>query len=711
MTYYARPGQSLAEHLNRVADLAKFFGQKFDSAEFCYIAGLLHDLGKAKAQWQLYLNGQAAKTSHAPESAVFCLSKLKDELGRLLAYAIKSHHAGLPDWAADLDQLGDQEESELERVYADIISLPQEEELKERLLHEIIKIFTPGKNNAESIAFWVRMLASALIDADRLDAEAHERGLQPQALLRNPPWEKLERDFDDYMLRKQSEAAPTAVNRIRREILQEVLTKADGKPGVYTLNVPTGGGKTLTSMAFAMRHRRANQLNRIIMAIPYNAIIEQTAASYKKIFGEKWVLEHHSAFELADRPTWRLAAENWDMPIIVTTNVQFFESLLKSSASRLRKLHNICGSVIILDEAQMLPREHLHALMTVLRSLVRDFGCSLVLCSATIPCLEGNIHQSALFTLEGLPQVTDLIAEPDKLAASLRRTEISHLGEKEVAEIAAELDKQAQALCIVNNKKDCQKLFEQLTASEKVMLSGNMCPADRQKRLAEVIFALKSGQRLVLVATSLVECGVDLDFPVVFRELAGIDSIAQAAGRCNREGRAKLPGKVYTFEFSEGRPPPTLQTAWNIAKEFIPQNGVWEMTPKLYRQYFTSYYARNNNFGQKEYSACFPIGFNFSFKTYSRHFNMINNSYLTPVVVWYEDSVNLIGELKENGPDRALLRKLQAYTVNVPIRQLEVWRASGCVENIQGLDVQASAGLYEERKGIRLSEENAFYVF
>ena len=707
MSQEARPGQPLIDHLRKVAGRAEEFGRKFRSPFTCAAIGLLHDCGKASAEWQEYLKTGKNQVSHAPESAALCIQLFGDQWGTLPAYAIKAHHSHLPDYYGDLEKASDRLRDRQLRTFAERELFPNPDAAREALQDELRRAFT----RPESIQLWIRMAASALVDADRLDAEAFDSPERSALRGQYATWDEFEENFRRHMERKQAEAAAGPVNAVRRAVFEEAVANADGKPGFYTLNVPTGGGKTLCAMAFALKHRRANGMDRVIMAIPYNAIIEQTADVYKRIFGAGNVLEHHSNFDPGDSPAYRPAAENWDMPLVVTTNVQLFESLLKSGASNLRKLHNIANSVIILDEAQMLPREHLAPILATLRALVADFGCTVVLCSATIPALENRIVRSDNSRLDGLPPATPLVADPEALANALRRTRIRHLGRRSPEELAAELASAGQVLCIVNTKRICRQLYDLVDAPKKVHLSGSMCPAERRKLLDKIRESLNNGEPVAVVATSLVEAGVDLDFKTVYRELAGIDSIAQAAGRCNREGRQETPGEVFTFDLGS-KPPPSLQAGYNAARELLPDDGELVMTPAFYRKYFKLYYGMTAQFDKANFIGYFKDAPECEFDSFSADFNMIDNAYQAPLVVLYGNAAELIEELESVGrPNRDLLRRLQPYTVNVPKEQLDRWRDAACVRTVAGIDVQSAPNLYEPGTGVKLDTDGGLWSY
>ncbi len=706
MMQEARPGQSLLSHLQGVACQAALQGGKFRSSRLCETAALLHDYGKADPDWQQYLVEQPKqKISHAPEGAALAM-QLCGWVGQLLAYAIYGHHSHLPDWNGTLDKQAKRLQPELLRAFDPAAVLPELAGLPGTLEKELTGRIT----TLASPQLWIRMVTSVLVDSDRLDAEAFASPEAASLRGQYDGWEVLEERFQRDMAALAAGAKKSGVNAIRNEVLAEAVKRAGGKPGFYRLNVPTGGGKTRTAMAFALNHRRANGMDRIIMAIPYNSIIEQTAAEYKKIFGEENVLEHHSNFDPGDDPRHQQATENWDVPIVVTTNVQLFESLLKSGVSGLRKLHNIANSILILDEAQMIPGEHLEPILSTLRALVADFGCTVVLCSATIPALEGAIRRSDSTRLEGLPPIASLVADAERLAADLRRVRVRHLGKLPLEEVARKLEAEGQALCIVNTRKSCRRLFELVNAPKKYHLSAAMCPAERKKLLDEIREALKLGEDIIVVATSLIEAGVDIDVRTVFRELSGLDSIAQAAGRCNREGRAEC-GESYTFESEEGVVR-SQQSRYNAAMKMLPgEGGEWDLSPASFLHYFRNFYALQKTFDQADFrpllSGCSG---EYGFRTFSDAFKMIDDDYQAPLVVLYGHAADRIEELRAAAehPTRKHYRQLQPYTVNVPKEVLEKWRASGCVETIAGVDVQCAPGLYTNGLGLDIGNDQFF---
>lgn len=523
-------------------------------------AGLLHDLGKAKPAFQAKLRGEENREPHSAEGAAFAAEKLA-RWGRLLAYCIAGHHAGLPNaLAGEAPGLALQERLEtahrLELPKG--IALPEPPPWPPPQLHG-----APDMADAHyRLQFLIRMLFSALVDADFMATEAfydmaegrtRERGWQGQLQELRDRLNTHLAGFDD----RQG-----AVNALRQTILAHVRAQAQTDPGLFSLNVPTGGGKTLASLAFALDHALAHGLRRVIYVIPYTSIVEQTAEVFRQALGDdEAVLEHHSSFDWdgvtdpGESERIRLAAQNWDRPVIVTTAVQFLESLYANRPSRCRKLHNIAKSVIVMDEAQTLPLRLLRPSLKAVNELARGYGASVVLCTATQPAFrrEDGFGEAAL---EG---VRELAPDPPALHDALRRVRVRDAGTMDDAALTTRLRDAEQVLTIVNTRAHARALFEAVRdAPGAAHLTTSMTAGHRRAALDDIRDRLKRGAPVRLVATSLIEAGVDVDFPQVWRALAGIDSIAQAAGRCNREGRLDEAGEVFVFR-PEGREPPRDQ--------------------------------------------------------------------------------------------------------------------------------------------------------
>lgn len=393
----------LSEHLYAVSELASKFAEEFSCAEWAGLAGLWHDLGKYSEDFQAYIKGKPGRVDHSTYGAFRACERF-DMPGRILAYIIAGHHAGLPDWQSEYSgPSGLAQRLSREGIPA---SHPPEDLLTQKLPLEKPK---PGSDPS----MWIRMLFSCVVDADFLDTETFMEPDKKDARGKYPELKKLLPLFNEYMEKKTKEADKTRVNAIRAEILKQCISKASKQPSIFSLTVPTGGGKTLSSMAFALNHALKYSKRRIIYVIPYTSIIEQTADQFREIFGNS-VLEHHSNADMPETEDetfskTKLASENWDAPIIVTTTVQFFESLYASRPSRCRKLHNIVNSVVILDEAQLLPPELLNPILKALSELHKNYGVTLLLSTATQPAF--GPHESD-FKFEGLPDMKEIIEDP-----------------------------------------------------------------------------------------------------------------------------------------------------------------------------------------------------------------------------------------------------------------------------------------------------------
>ena len=756
--------QYLFEHAQNVAELCSHFAETFRNADWAFFAGMLHDLGKADNTWQKYIRGEkATSVKHSEAGAQYAFSKMnsKDPAAKIIPYLIAGHHAGLPDWNEGSGNslksiLADTDISYLEKL----LTNPDLAKLREA---EFPKSAPFGKNTPlpdllEHLHLWIRMLYSCLVDADFLDTEQFMTPDKNGFRGNYSDLKELKKRLDDYMLKKSANAESTKINKIRSGILKSCREKANLPSGFYSLNVPTGGGKTLSSMAFALEHAIKHDKKRIVMAIPYTSIIEQTAKVYKYgtdnddkirecqksgqyLFGEENVLEHHCNFDfetdnellpiekrkIAEKQ--KLATENWDAPIIVTTNVQLFESLFNAHSSSCRKLHNLVDSVIILDEVQMLPPEYLKSILSVLKGLVKCFGVTVVLCTATQPALEGTIGSDTA-SFEGIPEnmITPIIENPIELAEQLKRVEINTDYSKEKMtdwqHVADKLLEFEQVLCIVQTRKDCRELHS-LMPEGTIHLSALMCAEERSDVITEIKDRLRNSKPCRVISTQLVECGVDIDFPVVFRALAGLDSVAQSAGRCNREGKMKC-GTVYLFNPPTDVPSGLLRKGATVTKELLEMyNYELPLTPKNYKEYFSKYYKTLNNFDtcefdrliQKEKGQC-----KFQFRTFSDNYHLIDNAYQGTVYVRYysnrtgKDNINLLVALQSTEIDKTLFRKLTRYSVNLPKKDItELLKEGRLIEPIEGVFMQSldDEALYQAGLGLVADSVQSFatYIF
>lgn len=566
----------------------------------------------------------------------------------------------------------------------------------------------------DGFALWVRMLFSCLVDADFLDTEsfmdpgkAERRGL-PTDL------SDLLARFDRALADLTAGADPTPVNSLRAEILAQCRKIAAASPGLFSLTVPTGGGKTLASMAFALEHARRFGKRRVIYVIPYTSIIEQTADVFRGIFGEA-VIEHHSNAESSpedETQRSRLACENWDAPIVVTTSVQFFESLFAARTSRCRKLHNLVDSVVVIDEAQLLPADFLQPILDVLNLLSRHYGMSVVLSTATQPALASQEYFDPRRNIRGLQDVREIIDDPDALYRALKRVEVRLPEDWHAPEtwetLAARLTGHDSVLAIVNTRRHARELFR-LMPPDTLHLSALLCGAHRSQVIADIKERLKAGIPTRVISTQLVEAGVDLDFPVVYRALAGLDSIAQAAGRCNREGRAEL-GTVIVFVPPHARLPDMVKHGIDATIGTLHRETRDPLDRALFARYFERLYHAceldKHDIGGLLKVDGGTLGVNF--RTAAERFRLIQDEDSVPVVVLYRgpDGADtrierLLDTLRKDGPERWLMRKLQRYTVNIHRREALRLMNQGALEEVMpGLFVQVGDTLYDSTLGL-----------
>ncbi|WP_369798708.1 CRISPR-associated helicase Cas3' [Achromobacter sp. DMS1] len=551
--------------------LARRFAGAFGAAELAEVQGWLHDLGKYSEAFQQRLRGAAHRVDHSTWGARVAVRRYP-HLGHLLAYGIAGHHAGL----ANGD--GEGERTALRQRLDPGFELPaldpaweQDFTLPAELALPRLKAHSRARANFQW-AFLARMLFSCLVDADFLDTERFYLRAQGLPDYRgadtNPPGlVQLQAELNQYLAGLSGHGE---VNAIRAEILRHVRERAERAPGLFSLTVPTGGGKTLASLAFALDHAIRHGLRRVIFVIPFTSIVEQNAAVFRKALGplgDQAVLEHHSAFVQSEPPRddpekyqaqkkLQLAMENWDAPIVVTTAVQFFESLFAARPSQCRKLHRIAGSVVVLDEAQAMPLKLLRPCVAAIDELARNYRASVVLCTATQPALAAPAFEG------GLTEVRELAPDPGRLFRKLERVRVRHLGMLDDEALAGHMRAREQVLCIVNNRRHARAVYQAMADLPGAChLTTLMCARHRSAVLDEVRARLKKGQPCRLVSTSLIEAGVDVDFPTVLRAEAGLDSIAQAAGRCNREGLRPRDGSevlVFLPENPDWAPPPEL---------------------------------------------------------------------------------------------------------------------------------------------------------
>jgi len=687
----------LIDHLLAVAERARGFAEPFCAGEWAYLAGLWHDLGKYSADFQAYLKrssssdyhsaelrGKVDHTSAGAQHAVMSYPVL----GHLLAHAVAGHHAGLLDTIGDGPSLDARLRKTLPAWAHGLAHLPQ---IRAPRLPPALeaRLADRGRDPGGvgfSFAFFTRMLFSCLVDADFLDTEAF---LDRSRALARPSWPS---DILSRMGTALSafvegiRPAGTAVDAQRRQVREACLVAANCSPGVFSLTVPTGGGKTLSSLSFALQHCITHGLRRVVYVVPFTTIIEQNADVFRAAFSPLVedglpdpVVEHHCAADVDDESaSSRLAAENWDAPLIATTSVQFYESLFASRSSRCRKLHNLARAVIILDEVQKIPIDFLAPCLGALKELVARYGATVVLCTATQPAL----HRREGFEI-GLEGVREIVPDPRHLYLALKRVRVENVGALSDDDLARKLQEEPRVLCVVNTRRHARELFARIDSSDGAChLSAAMCPEHRSQVLATVRRDLSEGRPCRVVTTQLVEAGVDIDFPVVYRSLAGLDSVAQAAGRCNRNGRESV-GTLFLFRSEHTDSERFLRDTANATLQLL--GG--EHTPPLYddllsldavAHYFRLYYwdqmqrwDAKSILGEFKLQQNPKIPFLFGFRTCADRFHLIEETGRAVIVPWQERGRDLCTDLRSPWrlPSVNLLRALQRFTVEVPLRQ------------------------------------------
>jgi CRISPR-associated endonuclease/helicase Cas3 len=733
--------QPLDEHLAAVAAQAADFAGAFGVAEWGRLAGMWHDLGKYNPDFQAMLREVAQgepkrRIDHSTAGAIHAerlvrarLRSLKLEpLHLLLTATIAGHHTSLPEGMAEIDSRLDDKRDLYERVLREE---PPAGVLRptSKLPPLPARLAKPDESEwGLRVDFLARMVFSALVDADRLDAERVLDRVVPEerrasalrssyrsiATLR----EALDGHVDGMVADLRPDRMMPVERRLydyRQAVLAACREAADQPPGAFSLDVATGGGKTLSSLSFALRHAEQYGKPRVIVVIPFTSIIEQTAREYRGALGDLAgsVVEHHSAINEdyerrdglgefdAQAERRRLATENWDAPLIVTTAVQFFESLFACTPSRCRKLHSIANSVVVIDEAQTLPPDLLEPTVWAINELVDAYGTTVVLSTATQPALEHPFPE-----VRGLrPIVPDEVARP----AARVRVEVAGSDPQPWPVLATELASHRQVLCITHQRRDARQLTHELDTQlgnrQTIHLSAAMCPAHRSETLAEIRQRLAAGQPCRVVSTQLVEAGVDIDFPVVYRAMAGFDSLAQAAGRANREGRlGERGGLLRVFRAPTAPPPGLLQKSKEAAEVLLATAAVMNeevdiLSTQATKRYFRQYYEKINNMDRGVTNH----------RSVAETYRFIRDAGISVAVPWRERGAQVVHELQSHGPSRGRLRGIQAYIVSVFPRTLDDLLAQRAVfpllertdDGIAGLYLLHERTAYDERFGIQ----------
>ncbi len=671
----------LADHLQETARLAGEFAGEFNAKELSYVAGLLHDLGKAHPDFQRYLSDcykasinnskpPSKKINHKNAGALY-VSKL-NPIFQLLTPVIIGHHSGMPNL------------SECKNIKTDysgeLICIPDVN------YNDIKNYLTSIASDEFSAELLIRLLYSTLVDADSLDTERHFDKSIIKKRSTDITIDKLHKEFFEDYLDFTKDVKPSLLNTLRNNIFDSCIKAASNEQGVFSLTVPTGGGKTRSSLAFALEHAKKYNLKRIIYAIPFTSIIEQTADVFRDIFKQnKAVLEHHSGS--VDEETsgmWhKLAAENWDATLIITTTVQLFDSLFSNKPGICRKNHRLANSVIILDEVQKLPEHLLAPILDVLSILVKSYNSTLLLCTATQPAITGNSP-----VLKGLPEAFEIIDNPTLLFSQLKRVNfIIHKEKMDWHQVSELMQSNEQCLTIVNSKKDAISLLDALDDNDAMHLSTRLCGAHRRTVLKDLKERLKNGEPCKLISTQVIEAGVDIDFPVVIRAIGPLDSIVQAAGRCNREGKIDT-GEVHIVFPADGHNPKSYyETAMTIATNMLQYQNSDLHDPILFIKYFNQLYSsiktdKYNIQGMRKA---------LQFRDIAEKFHVINDDTVPVLTNYNQDEYNSILDaiFCKKTVNRDDWRSLQPYLVSLYRHDFRQKEKAGLVE-----EIIAGSGLY-----------------
>lgn len=701
--------------MENTAKKAKEFGSSFNNGDFAYICGLLHDIGKYSEEFQDKIkNNSNRRVDHSTAGAIE-VNKMNELTGKLMAYCIAGHHGGLPDGGNKSDTATESTLiGRLKRIEKVPDYLNFKKEIKEDLFLGNLPNIKPINKGGFSLAFFIRMIYSCLVDSDFLDTEKFMN------------YDSIDRTFSyDFGHFKELlniyignfKQKERKINLKRSEILNNCIEKSCLDKGLFTLTVPTGGGKTVSSLAFAISHAIKHNMSRVIYVIPYTSIIEQNAKIFKNILGQANILEHHSNFDFNNNEDLlfnklRLASENWDIPIIVTTNVQFFESLFSNKPSKCRKLHNIANSVIIFDEAQMIPIEYLTPCIMAITELVVSYNSTCVLCSATQPSLKSRFPKEV--------HISELCEKTDSLYNFFRRTKVINKGRLDLIKLSNEFNNCKQVLCIVNSKKHALSIYSELKGEGVFHLSTRMCPYHRTKMINEIKLRLEKDLTCKVISTQLIEAGVDVDFPTVYRELAGIDSIVQAAGRCNREGKLEI-GYVYIFEpesLYTKNMPTSIKRPIEVSKNVLRR---YEdiISPEAIKSYFDELYSFEgkegldikNIYDDMERGAI-NCNFNFNFKQISEKFKLIEDITI-PVIVGYDKKAKtIIEKLRYMEKNKSILRAVQTYTVNVYSQEFDKMQGANLIEIVDdGIYVLRDGDKYKKDTGLEFTIETGVGIF
>lgn len=740
--------QTIEEHLENTAKTAGKFASAFGAEEFAYQVGLAHDIGKYSEAFQKRIWENENKTDHSSAGAreEIALNK-KYGPTYLAAYCIAGHHAGLLNGGSEMDESGMTVSLNArlnKKLDTDYMVYKNEISLGKLEVSSFPKVLSFSKEQTASMkdpgnfsaAFWTRMVFSCLVDADFLDTEQFAN----HGKTNRSPGENIKtllEKLDRFLKEKNWLNGKSGINKIRSGILKDCIAKGDGcAPGLYSLTVPTGGGKTVASLAFALHHAAAAQKRKIIYVIPYCSIIDQTANTFQDILGKENVLAHYSGMEIENDAevdtrtnSMLLATENWDKPVVVTTAVQFFESLFANRTSQCRKLHNIANSVIIFDEAQTLPQPYLEPCIAAISELVENYSSTCVFCTATQPALNRFFENLYVNRAYKPLKIEEICHNTDELYQELKRVTYEKIFNCETEltdeELAVKLDAFSQVLCIVATRKQACNVYNLLQGNSVFHLSKTMTSVHLRKTISGIRKCLAEGRPCRVVTTSLIEAGVDLDFPVVFRAETGLDSIIQAGGRCNREGKQKAEDSiVYIFrpeeKYTKHLPASMKRAAQTM--EMVTGNCNDIADRAIVENYFNAVYnnlegsqivGTNDGLDEKGIMQRFHCPADaLPFADIAKDFKVIDSNTISVFVPQDEASSRLAIKLQEN-PEyvtSAEYRSVGKYCVNVYRNKIDKISDS-IIFTKEGFAILAVPELYDENTGLKFESEGGFGIF
>lgn len=648
--------QTMKDHLTGTAQLSGKFAAKFGKEEWGYCCGILHDIGKYSKEFQKKIQENTNEhVDHSSAGARLCMET--GGMYQFMAYCIAGHHAGLPDYGntavpSSLCRRLDSKQKICDyQVYKEEIEIPE--------LHTPPFKIEKNTNPDFSMSVFIRMIYSCLVDADFLDTESFMKNGQVE----RKPGESVElllKKLESHISEWLQNTDIDTVNGRRTEILKHCLEEGKKEKGIFRLTVPTGGGKTIASLAFALRHAVEHQMDRVIYVIPYTSIIEQNAQVFREILGAENVLENHCNVDFTsseELKPMQLASENWDKPVVVTTNAQFFESLFGNKSSKCRKIHNIANSVIVFDEAQMLPLDFLKPCTAVMQELVENYEASFVLCTATQPALDSFFPNRK--------NIMELCPRMKEQFRFFERVTYQNIGMISKEGLAERLQREKSALCIVNTRKRAQEFYRLLQGEGVYHLSTSMYPKHRKRVLKNVRERLKEKKKCILVATSLVEAGVDLDFACVYRQIAGVDSMIQAAGRCNREGKENAAESyVYIFDFDDMKTAQSQRQQIDIAKAILADHDNIADMESITDYFARLYHFRGESLDKKDIMGEFHNP-EYNFAKVGKEFKLIEKNMKTIYIGIEPEAKILLREIKQQGASKERMRRAGQYCVQV----------------------------------------------